>query len=122
MRHLQTHKVNGLNEALDIKVLDEPGAGGACHEYCVTWDVSDNSCMNVLIPFQKGPIMEHGVNGLSQEALLAILIDRLEHFQAGPYACGENAQALSHCHSALSILKARTVSRVSRNVEGTSAL
>jgi hypothetical protein len=33
MRELNGHKVNGLNEALRISVLDEPGSGGACHHY-----------------------------------------------------------------------------------------
>lgn len=33
MRTLTAHKVNGLNEALTINVLDQPGPGGACHSY-----------------------------------------------------------------------------------------
>lgn len=32
-RVLTSHKVNGLNEALLVNVLDEPGQGNACHEY-----------------------------------------------------------------------------------------
>lgn len=31
MRKLTSHKVNGLNEALEVSVLDEPGQGNACH-------------------------------------------------------------------------------------------
>ena len=33
MRTLTDHKLNGLNDALQILVTDEPGQGGACHEY-----------------------------------------------------------------------------------------
>ena len=40
MRELTSHKVNGLNEAITIAVMDEPGAGGACHEYNLTMDTS----------------------------------------------------------------------------------
>lgn len=36
MRELTSHMVNGCNEAIEIKVLDEPGHGGACHEYLAT--------------------------------------------------------------------------------------
>lgn len=34
MREITSHKVNGLNEALRIEVLDEPGAGGAFPRPC----------------------------------------------------------------------------------------
>jgi hypothetical protein len=75
----------------------------------------------VDIRFQNGPINEHGVNGISQEALLAVVIDRLRSFQAGPYACRENATALTKCEEALMWLKLRTQRRIDRGVEGTSA-
>jgi hypothetical protein len=48
--------------------------------------------------------------------------DRLECFQAGPYACEENGQALWGVTWAMNKLKARTESRVARGVEGTSAM
>ena len=42
-RELIAHKVNGLNEALDIIVTDEPGAGGANHEYLILGPVFKKS-------------------------------------------------------------------------------
>ena len=36
MRTVTDHKLNGLNDALEITVLDEPGQGGACHAYAIT--------------------------------------------------------------------------------------
>lgn len=122
MRTLTDHKVNGLNEALAIAVMDEPGAGGANHAYEISWlaDPSGHSQRTVRIGFQNGPIKEAGVNGISQEALLAIVIDRLRCFQAGPYRSNENEFALRHCESALSLLHARTKERLARGVEGTS--
>jgi hypothetical protein len=115
-RELTSHKVNGLNEAIKIEVLDEPGAGGANHEYLIA---AENSCLH--ISFQNGPIAEAGVNGISQEALLAVVEDRLKGFQSGPYACEDNAMALLSVQVAMSWLKHRTEGRVERGVEGTSA-
>lgn len=126
-RELTSHKVNGLNEALKITVLDEPGAGGACHKYAITTPNKPlrqelaNPAVNCEIDFQNGPIAESGVNGISQEALLAIVEDRLKSFQAGPYACRENAIALTHVQDAMHWLHHRTLERMQRGVEGTSA-
>ncbi len=122
MRKLTSHKVNGLNEAITVNVLDGPGPGGACHEYemlCV--DGGEGHC-DCHIKFQDGPIAEAGVNGISQEALLAVVEDRLQCFQAGEYACRENALALTHVQEAMHWMHHRTRERVARGVEGTSQL
>ena len=73
----------------------------------------------VTIAFQNGPIAEAGVNGLTHEVLLEILIDRLKCFQAGPFANGYNASALLNLEAAQLDLQARTLERMSRGVEGT---
>lgn len=125
MRKLTDHKLNGLNDALEITVLDEPGQGGACHKYLITlpdWSRNpDGSAPHHVwnIDFQNGPVSEAGFNGLSGEALLAIVIDRLRNFQAGPYSCRENALAMDHAENALHWLNKRTRDRLSRGVEGT---
>ena len=118
-RELTNHKVNELNEALAITVLDEPGQGNACHEYAITYN---NHNDEQVVKFQNGPIKEFGVNGISGEALLAILEDRLLGFQSGPFACGANAIALGYIQSAQEVLKNRTIERLSRGVEGTNQL
>jgi len=115
MRELTSHKVNGLNEALRIEVLDEPGKGNACHTYRIAND-GDVECR---IEFQNGPIVEVGVNGISQESLLAIVEDRLVGFQSGQYACRENAVALTKIQEAMMWLQKRTLDRMRRGVEGT---
>lgn len=71
------------------------------------------------IEFQDGPIKVAGINGVMDENLLAIVIDRLKGFQSGNYACSENAFALGHLESALDVLKQRTQARIQRGVEGT---
>lgn len=120
MRQLTSHKVNGLNDAISIAVMDEPGAGGAHHHYNLTVAHGDGTCHGYEIRFQNGPITESGFNGLSQEALLAVVEDRLKCFQAGPYACRENALALTHLQEAMHWLHHRTRERLARGVEGTS--
>lgn len=71
------------------------------------------------LSFQNGPIKEAGVNGITQEALLAVLKDRLEGFQSGQFKCHDNEVALDHIESAKLWLFKRTLERVARNVEGT---
>lgn len=129
MRELTSHKVNGLNEALHIRVMDEPGAGNACHHYIIGYDrfmprIDEDpgqARIEYQICFQNGPIAESGVNGISQEALLAIVEDRLIGFQSGQYACTENGHALAKVQEAIMWLQKRTLDRVKRGVEGTSA-
>lgn len=129
MRTITDHKLNGLNDALDILVTDEPGQGGANHEYEIhlTAEPGEGSPKITAekwqqnISFQNGPIQEAGINGVSNEALLAIVIDRLRSFQAGPYACRENDVALSQAENSLMWLQKRTRDRMARGVEGTNA-
>lgn len=119
-RELTSHKVNGCNEAISVSVLDEPGCGGACHEYRIAAE-TPNGGFCFEIRFQNGPIAEAGVNGLTHEALLAVLEDRLVGFQSGPYATADNAEALSHIRGAMECLHRRTKERIARGVEGTHA-
>lgn len=129
MRILTDHIVSGDQAVqLKIEVTDEPGAGGANHRYVISGCESDRNpgyqpqfdqYGNQSILFQNGPIKESGANGITQEALLAIVIDRLRCFQAGPYACEDNAAALQHCEDALEYLQKRTLARIARGVEGT---
>lgn len=126
MRELTSHKVNGLNEVLTIHVLDEPGQGNACHAYAITTPNQPlkqelaNPSVNCQIDFQNGPIQEAGVNGISNEALLAIVEDRLLGFQSGNFPCRENALALTKLQEATMWLHKRTRRRMARGVEGTN--
>lgn len=109
----------GNSEFTEVYVLDEPGAGGACHEYQINAKLEANA-IECNISFQNGPIQENGVNGCQQEDLIAICIDRLRSFQAGDYACRENALVLTKLEEALHWLNHRTRDRQSRGVEGTN--
>lgn len=124
MREITTHKVNGCNDAITVTVRDEPGSGGACHHYRMAVAGGDPTAPGVCqeIFFQNGPIKEAGGNGITHEALLAILIDRLQGFQSGPYACQANQAALDAILVAQGALKGRTQERLARGVEGTHAI
>ena len=117
MREIFEHQVTPESEGLRIRVVDEPGPGGANHHYILSHD-DRNTTHNSFLDFQNGPIKEVGVNGVTQEALLAIVIDRLRSFQAGPFACRDNAVALTKAEESLMWLQKRTRDRMRRGVEG----
>ncbi|MBN9522260.1 hypothetical protein J0H58_27705 [bacterium] len=122
-REIETHKVNGCNEALKLTAEDDPGCGGANHHYQIRFPDKTPGLFQVTnLRFQNGPIKEAGVNGVTHEVLLAILIDRLEGFQSGQYACDDNAEALTHLRAAVEVLHRRTKARAARGVEGTHAV
>ena len=118
MRKITEHVANPVNDRIEITVMDEPGSGGAHHYYYV--DVDRGSGHSLDVHFQNGPIAEVGVNGVTHEALLAIVIDRLRCFQEGPFPSPENLDALNHATWALKALKERTLKRMARGVEGRS--
>jgi len=126
-----------------VVCLDEVGAGNACHEYLVIVHnktvptVSELEAIldsdkksietmpdgSIVVPlgkisFQNGPIQENGTNGIQNEDLIAICIDRLQGFQSGKFACRENANALTKLEEAMMWLRKRTADREARGVEG----
>ncbi len=117
-RTITSHVVNPANDRITLRAMDEPGSGGANHNYQVSYKVGDDLHEH-FIPFQNGPIAEAGVNGLTHEVLLAILIDRLQGFQKGPFAGRDNAVALTKLEEAAMWLAKRTRERMARGVEGT---
>lgn len=117
MRELTAHKTNDCNETIRVFAAAEPKPSGACHVYQIRFPDPRSGLLNLF--FQNGPVKENGVNGITNEALLAILIDRLEGFQQGPFECVENANALVYLRAALRWLKWRTLDRRERGVEGT---
>lgn len=133
-RMIESHRVNAANDQLHIAVCDDPGSGGANHRYeiggfdtqsnpsRVRSDVAEERAQNLLVLlFQNGAIKEAGVNGVTHEALLAIVIDRMKAWQAGPFACDENKCALAHLEQAVRFLQARTRRRTEAGAEGTHA-
>lgn len=117
MREIHDHKTSTPNKELTL-LAHAAGHGGASHAYRILRE-EDNAQVG-SVNFQNGPIHEVGVNGVTHEVLLAIVADRLRGFQTGDFACPENAAALLMIEAALATLKARTLARIARRVEGTS--
>jgi hypothetical protein len=130
MRQITRHLVSGESTGVTVYVADEPGSGNANHLYLMDgFNIQTNPSIESLqdlrfdsnvqgIFFQNGPVPTAGLNGVTNELLLALVIDRLEGFQSGPFACDENATALEHTVKALETLQLRTKRRIAQNVEG----
>lgn len=71
----------------------------------------------VAIDFQHGPVKEQGVNGVTNEALLAIAIHRTKILN-NSFPCDENKCAISYMENALALFEQRTRDRLNRGVEG----
>lgn len=118
------HKLNWLNNALRITKSD-PGPSGASTKYDIIGMAElvpgvGPRTFGVNLRFQDGPIKsEEDMNGITNEALLAVVIDRMRGFQSGPFACRENALALTKLEEGLMWLQKRTRERLARGVEGT---
>lgn len=115
-----------IHNIIDVQAMDEPGPGGACHEYEVRFVAFTRDAQGepqpvpapVRLYFQKGPVNEVGVNGVSDEALLAVLIDRARAFANGPFKSREGSLAATKMEEAMHWLRARYEDRAERGVEG----
>lgn len=127
--NVMDYQVPGAETSLTVTVSDEPGLGGANHAYLISGlDLTTNpsadfgadcaSSNSLLVAFQNGTIPMVGVNGVTPEALLAIVAHRLQGFQNGQFACAANQTALDCVKSAIHALQERTRDRLARQVEG----
>ena len=113
MRKIKTHLSTALNNEIDIVAMDEIGPGGANHSYMLTLPGVEPCEIN----FQNGPIKEEGLNGFSNEALLAVVLDRLDGFSKGEFSCIETVLAAKLTRGALEVLKSRTARREQSGIE-----
>lgn len=128
MRPVSHLALTPTDKALTITADDrDPQAGNMSHDYRIavapeSGSVGGSSDVDtgVVLHFQHGPIAETGVNGITNEVLLAIVLDRLEGAQSGPFACIENYHAMTHITAASEALAQRTRDRIARGVEGRS--
>ncbi len=104
--YLTSHKINPVNQALDIHVQGPVYIVHSAHEAIST------------IGFHEGELSAEGPSGLTLEVMLAIAIHRLGVYQA-KMPGRENALALTKLQEASMWLRARTESRQLRGVEGT---
>lgn len=106
-----------------VVAMDERGEGNGNHYYQIGQSMDGQPVFPPCnIVFQNGPIKEKGVNGITNENLLAVVIDRLAGFQAGKFRCEQNGIALQKVQEALFWLANRTALREARGVEGTNVV
>jgi len=134
MRRITSHFLNSFNrDHVEVSALDGAGPGGASHHYRIDvfrgsknsdgpdgQHATESAASPVEITFQKGPVQEVGVNGVTDEALLAVILDRIQGFQRGPFGCRENAIVVTKLQEAMHWLRHRAEDREVRGVEGTS--
>jgi hypothetical protein len=102
----------------NVAALDDrdPNAGGASHTYGIQWGGPKDVCS---IQFQHGARGVEGSSpGVFDDDLLAVLEDRLACFQAGPFACEENEQALAGIRHTRFHLGLRVARRMAQGVLG----
>jgi hypothetical protein len=120
------HDGHGLNEQIEIEAMDKQGPGGAHHRYSFNYHFPPGSShvdhSVGYLQFQEGPRnVEGSTPGVTTEAVIAMLIDHIEEFQAGEYACEENVLTLYHLQAAKAAIRARAYARAQRGVLGTYA-
>jgi hypothetical protein len=114
MREVTDHWLDDRSDNVEVRAEDL-GPGGADHKY--TLKAGDTE--QVLL-FQRGPVREAGLNGVTEEALIAVLIDRFTSFRDGPFSHPAHSAILEHLEGALEEMHGRTRERESRGVKGTS--
>jgi hypothetical protein len=114
--------VDGMFKDPNLLLFHEPESQmqfGAPHHFDVLVDLgNDTASLMSSISFQEGPIKEVGVNGLTNEILMMMVLARLRAFQKGPFSSRYNAMAITHLEESLMWLNRRTDDRIARGVEG----
>jgi len=96
-----------------VYAITEP-KGSEGHVYEI---LDKDRLLLAAIEFQKGPVASNGVNGITNESLLAILINRTK-FLDSQFPCDENKRAIEHMERALVSFEVRTARRIARGVDG----
>lgn len=111
-RIIDTHVASIVDEKLEVAAVGPAGPGGAHFLYSIS-----GAPVECKLAFHTGdPSL--GVTGITNESLLAIVIDRLRGFDEGPFRSRENSMALTKLQEGLLWLQCRTRERRARGVEG----
>jgi hypothetical protein len=122
IRWINDHKGPGCNDHIEIMAAGVRSRGNAQSHYEVVL-MKSGEVAKVLaeLDFMSLPVSETDgePNGVTDEALLAVVVDRLRSFQGGEFRCRESAIAITKLEEALHWLDARSKDRKARAVEGT---
>lgn len=102
------------DDRLKIEAHVESGSGATRYEIR-GFDGSANRAWDglnqhsITLTLQDGPLSAgKAPNGLTVNALLAIVVDQLRSFNASPQVNGETVDALAHANIVMTLLKSRT--------------
>ena len=98
------------DESLTYLIATEKDDGNPTHHDFQIKRTSDDTTLT-KIHFQQGALDEKGPNGILNEDLLMMIIDRVESFQSSKLKCRENENALQHLYEALFWLNLRNARR-----------
>lgn len=108
-----------ITQKYTVVLMEEDYQYNAPHLFKVKKAEPGDNDVLAHIHFQEGPIKECGVNGVNNEDLIAMVIERLRCFQDSEFNCRENEMAKTKLEEALMWLRKRTNARETRGVEGT---
>ncbi len=120
MRELTSHVVNGTNNPLKIEVVDDADfLGNECIDYrfCLRNQQGEGYDLGQL-KLHFGQSGGAGINGVTNEGLLAVVEDRLLCLQAGTFATHERGIALMKVQEALMWLHKWTRDQMERDAKG----
>lgn len=119
-REVTHHKRLNPTQFVDVFALGDPNRGGGHTSYCLVAGGGADA-YEVRIAFQDGHPDEVGHNGILDDALIAVVIDRLQGFQAGPFASRETALVITKLQEALQWSAQRVADRRERGVMNTDS-
>ena len=108
---VDSHHVKGYAFNIEIKAVPVERYGIPTHTYSLTKEYVGKPGYQFIkdLNFQTGDPGVYGVNGVTNEALLAIMIHRLQGFQNNSSTnCSENQEAINHMELAMEALYSRT--------------
>ena len=111
-------RIHTDNNGVYVNAISSDGSGKNVdwHQYYI-----QAGFKGISLDFQSGEVKDNGVNGITSEALLAILIHRTK-FLDYKFPYDENKRAINHLEEALVNLEVRTARRIIRGVEGKDAV
>lgn len=106
----------GLNDLIEIWADPQDMKNGAASHY---YELRMGEEVVASIQFQHGPRNEAGSTpGVTENALLAVILDRLRCFNEGPYRCRENSVGITKVEEAMMWSTHRAMTRHRQGVLG----
>ena len=126
VRVLTDHKTNKFNrECVNVSAIDKKSSDNANHRYEISvWKNAETSDQNdelvevCNLNFQNGGLKEVGANGITDQALIAVVLDRVRGFNGGQFRCRENSMIITKLEEAMLWMEKRSNDRARRGVEG----